>query len=176
MNRKNFSLAIILLAFIFSSGCAFFSKTADKDEWYGVMTDRDYARHQGNNQALYEEKYLFEVNKQALANGQVIPIPVSSIEKEPSAELRPGQKDSDSLPEYQLLDQILLRYVDQDQGSAALIEQGFDRPLVERVIAMVDKAEYKRRQYPPGTKVSSRAFGKDRRLPITSRWNESNGK
>ena len=114
-------------------------------------------------------------NEQALANGQVIPIPVSSIEKEPSAELRPGQKDSDSLPEYQLLDQILLRYVDQDQGSAALIEQGFDRPLVERVIAMVDKAEYKRRQYPPGTKVSSRAFGKDRRLPITSRWNESNG-
>jgi len=112
-------------------------------------------------------------NAQAIARGEVAPIPQRSIEKEPSAELRPDQKDSDSLPEYELLDQILTRYVDGDEGSDALIAAGFDSALVMRVIAMVDKAEYKRRQYPPGTKVSSRAFGKDRRLPMTSRWSEA---
>ena len=112
-------------------------------------------------------------NAQATARGEVTPIPQRSIEKEPSAELRPDQKDSDSLPEYELLDQLLTRYVDGDHGSAALIAAGFDSALVMRVIAMVDKAEYKRRQYPPGTKVSARAFGKDRRLPMTSRWSEA---
>ena len=112
-------------------------------------------------------------NAQAIARGEVAPIPQRSIEKDPSAELRPDQKDSDSLPEYELLDQLLTRYVDGDEGSAALIAAGFDSALVMRVIAMVDKAEYKRRQYPPGTKVSSRAFGKDRRLPMTSRWSET---
>ena len=112
-------------------------------------------------------------NEQAISRGEVAPIPVRSIEKEPSAELRPDQKDSDSLPEYELLDQLLIRYVDGDQGSAALIAAGFDSALVMRVIGLVDKAEYKRRQYPPGTKVSSRAFGKDRRLPMTSRWSEA---
>jgi len=112
-------------------------------------------------------------NAQAIERGEVAPIPQRSIEKEPSAELRPDQKDSDSLPEYELLDQLLTRYVDGDQGSAALIAAGFDSALVMRVIEMVDKAEYKRRQYPPGTKVSSRAFGKDRRLPMTSRWSEA---
>ena len=112
-------------------------------------------------------------NAQATARGEVTPIPQRSIDKEPSAELRPDQKDSDSLPEYELLDQLLTRYVDGDQGSAALIAAGFDSALVMRVIAMVDKAEYKRRQYPPGTKVSARAFGKDRRLPMTSRWSEA---
>ena len=112
-------------------------------------------------------------NAQAVARGEVAPIPVRSIEKEPSAELRPDQKDSDSLPEYELLDQLLTRYVDGDQGSSALIAAGFDSALVMRVIGLVDKAEYKRRQYPPGTKVSARAFGKDRRLPMTSRWSEA---
>ena len=112
-------------------------------------------------------------NAQAIERGEVAPIPQRSIEKDPSAELRPDQKDSDSLPEYELLDQLLTRYVDGDEGSDALIAAGFDSALVMRVIAMVDKAEYKRRQYPPGTKVSSRAFGKDRRLPMTSRWSEA---
>jgi NAD+ synthase (glutamine-hydrolysing) len=112
-------------------------------------------------------------NAQAISRGEVAPIPVRSIEKEPSAELRPDQKDSDSLPEYELLDQLLTRYVDGDEGSAKLIAAGFDSALVMRVIGLVDKAEYKRRQYPPGTKVSSRAFGKDRRLPMTSRWSEA---
>jgi NAD+ synthase (glutamine-hydrolysing) len=112
-------------------------------------------------------------NAQAISRGEVAPIPERSIEKEPSAELRPDQKDSDSLPEYELLDQLLTRYVDGNQGSAALIAAGFDSALVMRVIGLVDKAEYKRRQYPPGTKVSARAFGKDRRLPMTSRWSEA---
>jgi NAD+ synthase (glutamine-hydrolysing) len=76
------------------------------------------------------------------------------------------------MPDYLLLDRVLTAYVDEDQGSAALIAAGFDEALVRRVIAMVDKAEYKRRQYPPGPKVSKRAFGKDRRLPMTSRWQE----
>jgi NAD+ synthase (glutamine-hydrolysing) len=111
-------------------------------------------------------------NEVARSRGEAEPIPVNSIEKEPSAELRPGQKDTDSLPDYLLLDRALTAYVDEDQGSAALIAAGFDEALVRRVIAMVDKAEYKRRQYPPGPKVSKRAFGKDRRLPMTSRWQE----
>jgi NAD+ synthase (glutamine-hydrolysing) len=112
-------------------------------------------------------------NEHAISHGEVAPIPKGSIEKEPSAELRPDQKDSDSLPEYELLDQLLTRYVDGDEGSATLIAAGFDSALVMRVIGLVDKAEYKRRQYPPGTKVSARAFGKDRRLPMTSRWSEA---
>ena len=111
-------------------------------------------------------------NEVAGKRGEAEPIPVNSIEKEPSAELRPDQKDSDSLPDYLLLDRVLTAYVDDDQGSAALIASGFDEALVRRVIAMVDKAEYKRRQYPPGTKVSKRAFGKDRRLPMTNGWSE----
>ena len=111
-------------------------------------------------------------NALAISLGHVPPIPVNSIEKEPSAELRPDQKDSDSLPDYPLLDQILTQYVDQDLGFEALVKAGFDKDLVARVIRMVDKAEYKRRQYPPGTKVSRRAFGKDRRLPMTSNWRE----
>ena len=111
-------------------------------------------------------------NEVAIATGQTAPIPVNSINKEPSAELRPDQKDSDSLPDYLLLDRVLADYVDEDQGSEALIAAGFDEALVRRVIAMVDKAEYKRRQYPPGPKVSKRAFGKDRRLPMTNGWSE----
>ncbi|NBU57511.1 MAG: NAD+ synthase [Actinobacteria bacterium] len=111
-------------------------------------------------------------NKVALESGEVPPIPERSITKEPSAELRPDQKDSDSLPEYEILDKVLMAYVDDDMGHDALIEAGFDKALVVRVIGMVDKAEYKRRQYPPGTKVSKRAFGKDRRLPMTSKWRE----
>ena len=112
-------------------------------------------------------------NALAVERGEVPPIPERSITKEPSAELRPDQKDSDSLPDYPLLDQVLRAYVDEDHGYEALLADGFDAELVRRVISLVDKAEYKRRQYPPGTKVSGRAFGKDRRLPMTSRWTES---
>ena len=111
-------------------------------------------------------------NETARKNNQTPPIPESSISKEPSAELRPGQKDSDSLPEYQLLDRLLDLYVDKNGDAAALVAAGFSQDLVDKVIAMVDRAEYKRRQYPPGPKVSAIAFGKDRRLPMTSRWKE----
>jgi NAD+ synthase (glutamine-hydrolysing) len=112
-------------------------------------------------------------NEKARAMGHVPPIPENSISKEPSAELRPGQKDTDSLPDYHLLDQLLDIYVEKNGDAAEIIKAGFDKSLVDRVITMVDRAEYKRRQYPPGTKVSAIAFGKDRRLPMTSRWKES---
>ncbi|MFZ9892545.1 MAG: NAD+ synthase [Candidatus Nanopelagicaceae bacterium] len=106
------------------------------------------------------------------AGGKVM-IPVNSIEKAPSAELSPGQKDSDSLPDYELLDQVLKLYIEKNIDATKIIASGFDKAIVDRVVAMVDKAEYKRRQYPPGPKVSPIAFGKDRRLPMTSRWKES---
>ena len=111
-------------------------------------------------------------NQKALAAGEIPPIPESSITKEPSAELRPGQKDTDSLPDYHLLDRLLDIYVEKNGDAAEIIKAGFEKSLVDRVITMVDRAEYKRRQYPPGTKVSAIAFGKDRRLPMTSRWKE----
>lgn len=112
-------------------------------------------------------------NQSAVAKGEVAPIPTSSIEKEPSAELRPGQKDSDSLPEYEVLDQILELYIDKGGDASAITRAGFDPKLVDRVILLVDRAEYKRRQYPPGPKVTQIAFGKDRRIPMTSRWREN---
>ena len=111
-------------------------------------------------------------NAQALERGEVEPIPESSITKPPSAELRPGQVDTDSLPEYDLLDRVLEAYVAKDQDADALVAQGFDAELVQRIIAMTDRAEYKRRQYPPGTKISLKAFGRDRRLPITNQWRQ----
>lgn len=111
-------------------------------------------------------------NALAVVEGRTPPIPENSISKEPSAELRPGQKDSDSLPNYELLDQILAAYVEGDRAAVEVVAAGFDPELVQRVLRMVDRAEYKRRQYPPGPKISLRAFGRDRRLPITSGWNE----
>ena len=112
-------------------------------------------------------------NELAILQGLTPPIPVNSITKEPSAELAPNQKDSDSLPPYEVLDKILNIYIDQDGGRPKALSAGFNPELVDKVVRLVDRAEYKRRQYPPGTKISSRAFGKDRRLPITSHWNES---
>jgi NAD+ synthase (glutamine-hydrolysing) len=111
-------------------------------------------------------------NQQAAARGETPPIPENSITKPPSAELAPGQMDSDSLPDYAVLDQLLDDYVEKDMGSAELIAAGHDPALVERVIGLVDRAEYKRRQYPPGPKISAKNFGRDRRLPITNRWRE----
>jgi NAD+ synthase (glutamine-hydrolysing) len=91
---------------------------------------------------------------------------------ERSAELRPGQLDTDSLPPYDVLDDILDDYVEQDRGSGELLAAGFDQAVVEHVLRLTDRAEYKRRQYPPGPKISFKAFGRDRRLPITNRWQE----
>jgi NAD+ synthase (glutamine-hydrolysing) len=98
------------------------------------------------------------------------PIPASIIERAPSAELRPDQRDQDSLPPYELLDRILYGYIELDQGREQLIAQGLPAADVERTIRMVDLAEYKRRQAPPGIKVTERAFGRDRRMPITNRY------
>ena len=113
-------------------------------------------------------------NSQAVKNGYIAPIPENSISKEPSAELRPDQKDTDSLPDYLSLDKILHIYIEEDLGLAGVLAAGFELELATKVIRMVDAAEYKRRQYPPGTKITKRAFGRDRRLPITSSWRERN--
>ncbi len=111
-------------------------------------------------------------NQKAAERGETPPIPENSITKPPSAELAPGQLDTDSLPDYLVLDKLLDDYVEKDMGSAELVAAGHDPALVERVIRLVDRAEYKRRQYPPGPKISAKNFGRDRRLPITSRWRE----
>ncbi|MFB7606098.1 NAD+ synthase [Streptomyces gardneri] len=112
-------------------------------------------------------------NRAAEDRGMTPPIPESSITKPPSAELRPGQVDTDSLPDYDVLDGILALYVDADRGKDEIVAAGFDEEVVARTLRMVDAAEYKRRQYPPGTKISAKGFGKDRRLPITNRWRET---
>ncbi|HEV7452923.1 MAG TPA: NAD+ synthase [Pseudonocardiaceae bacterium] len=111
-------------------------------------------------------------NTVADKRGETPPIPPSSIGKPPSAELRPGQRDTDSLPDYQLLDAVLDDYVEGDRGFSDLVAAGFDPELIEHIVRLVDAAEYKRRQYPPGTKITLKAFGRDRRLPITNRWRE----
>ena len=97
-------------------------------------------------------------------------IPQSIIDRAPSAELRPGQLDADSLPPYEVLDPILQGYIEDDLGREALILHGYAEEDVDRVIALVDRAEYKRRQAPPGIKISTKAFGRDRRVPITNRY------
>jgi len=111
-------------------------------------------------------------NEQATAQGQTPPIPPNSIEKPPSAELRPDQLDTDALPPYDVLDDVLDDYVEQDHGASDLVATGFDEALVDKILRLTDRAEFKRRQYPPGPKISFKAFGRDRRLPITSKWRE----
>jgi NAD+ synthase (glutamine-hydrolysing) len=112
-------------------------------------------------------------NAHARERGETEPIPQNSIDKPPSAELAPGQQDSDSLPSYEELDAVIADYVDRDLGLAQLLERGHDPEVVARVLRLVDMAEFKRRQSAPGTKISLKAFGRDRRLPITNRWRES---
>ncbi|WP_182111413.1 MULTISPECIES: NAD+ synthase [unclassified Actinotalea] len=114
-------------------------------------------------------------NQVALDQGEMPPIPESSITKPPSAELSPGQMDTDSLPPYHLLDEVLDAYVEHAEGREELLARGFDAEVVDTVLALVDRAEWKRRQYPPGPKVSALAFGRDRRLPVTTRWREPKG-
>lgn len=111
-------------------------------------------------------KLAKHINK--IAGRQVIP--VSVITRVPSAELRPNQKDSDTLPDYDLLDKILKGYVEEDKSAQQLVESGLPQDVVHKVIRMVDRNEYKRRQSPPGVKITPKAFGKDRRLPITNRY------
>jgi NAD+ synthase (glutamine-hydrolysing) len=109
-------------------------------------------------------------NAWAIEQGQTPPIPENSINKAPSAELRPDQTDQDSLPEYDVLDAILDLYVEKRKGVAEIIAAGFDTETVERVIGLVDRAEWKRRQGAIGTKITGMSFGRDRRLPITNKY------
>ena len=112
--------------------------------------------------------YRLSEHKNKRSNKEVIP--VSILTKAPTAELRPGQKDEDALPPYELLDDILERFVEKDMGVKEIIEEGFPRDTVKEVAKMVDQNEYKRRQAPPGIKITPKAFGKDRRMPITNRY------
>jgi NAD+ synthase (glutamine-hydrolysing) len=112
--------------------------------------------------------YELARHRNTLADAPVIP--ASILDRAPSAELRPGQRDADSLPPYEVLDPILDGYIEDDLGREALILRGFSETDVEHVIALVDRAEYKRRQAPPGIKITTRAFGRDRRVPITNRY------
>ncbi|QSB16439.1 NAD+ synthase [Natronosporangium hydrolyticum] len=112
-------------------------------------------------------------NQAAVDADELPPIPESSITKPPSAELRPGQRDTDSLPPYEQLDAILAGYIDGDLGRDGLVAAGHDPAVVDRILRLVDQAEYKRRQAAPGTKISIKAFGRDRRLPVTNRFRDA---
>jgi NAD+ synthase (glutamine-hydrolysing) len=112
---------------------------------------------------------VYELARYRNASGARL-IPERVFNRPPSAELKPDQTDQDTLPPYQMLDPILRLYVEEDRSRREIAELGYESELVRRVIDMVDRAEYKRRQSPPGVKITPRAFGKDRRLPITNRW------
>jgi NAD+ synthase (glutamine-hydrolysing) len=123
--------------------------------------------------ALLKDVYKTDVFRLALhlnerAGREVIPR--SIIDRAPSAELRDNQLDEDSLPPYPKLDQVLEAYVEQDRTLEELSSDGFDRDVVQRAVALVDRSEYKRRQAPPGVRLRPKAFGRDRRTPITNRW------
>jgi NAD+ synthase (glutamine-hydrolysing) len=111
---------------------------------------------------------VYELSRYANRDREVIP--TSTIEKPPSAELRPDQRDDDSLPPYEVLDDIIEAYVLDDLGVAGIVERGHDEDTVRRVLRLIDGAEYKRRQSAPGPKITQRAFGRDRRFPITNGW------
>jgi NAD+ synthase (glutamine-hydrolysing) len=111
---------------------------------------------------------VYELARWRNSQGSPPPIPERVLDKPPSAELRPDQKDTDSLPSYDVLDPVIETYVEDDRSPRNIIEAGFDPELVEHVVAMIDRAEYKRRQAPPGVKITPKAFGRDRRLPITN--------
>ncbi|HEX3946611.1 MAG TPA: NAD+ synthase, partial [Acidimicrobiales bacterium] len=109
-------------------------------------------------------------NRQAEIDGRPVPVPSEVLEKPPSAELRPDQRDDQSLPPYDQLDPVLQAYVERDRTAADLVAEGLDPSVVDRVVRLVDGAEYKRRQMPPGVRITTKAFGKDRRMPITNRY------
>ena len=111
---------------------------------------------------------VFELSRWRNQQGMVIP--PSTIERPPSAELRPDQQDTDSLPPYEILDPILEAYVEKDMGIDAMVAAGFDKAAVKQAVQLVDRSEYKRRQGPPGIKITPKAFGRDRRMPITNRY------
>ena len=123
--------------------------------------------------ALLKDVFKTEVYALCRYRNSVSPvIPDNILTKAPSAELRPDQKDSDYLPPYGVLDPILEAYIERDEAISQIVSSGYDDATVRQVVALVDKAEYKRRQAPPGPKVTTKAFGRDRRLPITNRWKD----
>jgi NAD+ synthase (glutamine-hydrolysing) len=109
-------------------------------------------------------------NTRAVLDAEPAPIPDSVLDKPPSAELRPDQRDDQSLPPYEVLDPVLQGYVEGDRTAPDLVADGFDPAVVDLVVRLVDGAEYKRRQMPPGVRITTKAFGKDRRMPITNRY------
>jgi NAD+ synthase (glutamine-hydrolysing) len=113
---------------------------------------------------------VYELAEWRNAQGGAPPIPQRVIDKPPSAELRPNQKDTDTLPSYEVLDPIIEAYVEEDRSPEDIVAAGFDPDLVDRVVGWIDRAEYKRRQAPPGVKLTPKAFGRDRRMPITNRY------
>ena len=115
------------------------------------------------------DSLVYRLAKYRNSKGEVIPERV--ITRPPSAELRANQKDTDSLPDYDVLDPILESFIEKDLSVQEIIEQGFDKEIVVRILELVKRNEYKRRQAPPGIRISSRAFGRDWRYPITSRYN-----
>ncbi len=113
---------------------------------------------------------VFKLARHRNQRSSPAPIPERTLTRPPTAELKPGQTDQDTLPPYELLDPVLKLYVEEDRSASEIAELGYDEATVRSILRMVDRAEYKRRQSPPGIKISPRAFGKDRRLPITNRW------
>jgi len=116
---------------------------------------------------------VYELARWRNARGGDPTIPQRVLDKPPSAELRPNQKDTDSLPPYDVLDPVIEAYVEDDRSPEEIVEAGADPEIVHRVVAMIDRAEYKRRQAAPGIKITPRAFGRDRRMPITNRYRRS---
>jgi NAD+ synthase (glutamine-hydrolysing) len=116
---------------------------------------------------------VYELARRRNARDGDPPIPQRVLDKPPSAELRPDQKDTDSLPQYDVLDPIVEAYVEDDRSPEEIVAAGFDAGVVHRVVTMIDRAEYKRRQAAPGIKITPRAFGRDRRMPITNRYRRS---
>jgi NAD+ synthase (glutamine-hydrolysing) len=113
---------------------------------------------------------VYELCRWRNTKGAEPPIPDRVLTKPPSAELRPDQKDTDSLPPYEELDPVIEAYVERDLGIDDMVSSGMNRKLVQHVVRMVDRAEYKRRQAAPGVKITPKAFGRDRRMPITNRY------
>lgn len=162
-----------ILMTISNKSCAIVLTTGNKSEMAVGYTTL-YGDMAGGFAVLKDvlKTLVYELAVYRNSLGEKPVIPQSVIEKPPTAELRPGQKDTDSLPPYEILDPILKAYVEDDRSFEEIVAMGFDRKTVERVMRMVDTSEYKRRQAPPGVKITTRAFGRDRRLPITNRYRD----
>ena len=128
-----------------------------------MVSERRRSRHSRQSRVFRLAKHLNEQAAHEL-------IPQTIVDRAPTAELRENQLDQDSLPPYPALDKVLAAYVEQDRSAEELSADGFDLDVVERAVSLIDRAEYKRRQAPPGVRLRQKAFGRDRRTPITNRW------